>query len=163
MPHSTRLLIRVLRVKPCAVSSYLTITGWVSRTVIQIFENIKTKFGGLDILVNNAGIYDYLPIENITEESFHKQFNINVLGSIFSHSGICKTIWREGWKYHQYQFRSQQLAATHRFRVFSNKSSSGCSNHSIIERIKRKKYQNQFTITRDCKYGRRQFGGFYRQ
>ena len=38
------------------------------------------SFGGLDVLVNNSGVYEFAPIEAITEESFHRQFNINVLG-----------------------------------------------------------------------------------
>ena len=40
---------------------------------------IKT-YGKLDILVNNSGVYEFAPIEAITEEHFHKQFNTNVLG-----------------------------------------------------------------------------------
>jgi 3-oxoacyl-[acyl-carrier protein] reductase len=40
---------------------------------------IKT-YGRLDILVNNSGVYEFAPIEAVTEESFHRQFNINVLG-----------------------------------------------------------------------------------
>lgn len=40
---------------------------------------IKT-YGRLDILVNNSGVYEFAPIEAITEEHFHKQFNVNVLG-----------------------------------------------------------------------------------
>jgi 3-oxoacyl-[acyl-carrier protein] reductase len=40
---------------------------------------IKT-YGRLDVLVNNAGIYDIKPLEEITEEHFHKIFDINVLG-----------------------------------------------------------------------------------
>ncbi len=39
-----------------------------------------SKFGGLGVLVNNSGVYEFVPIEAITEESFHRQFNINVLG-----------------------------------------------------------------------------------
>jgi 3-oxoacyl-[acyl-carrier protein] reductase len=50
----------------------------------RLFEETKNAFGTLDILVNNAGIYQYSPIEQVTEESFHKQFNINVLGSILA-------------------------------------------------------------------------------
>src|SRR6478672_11723234 len=38
------------------------------------------NFGRLDILVNNSGVYEFAPIESVTEESFHKLFNINVLG-----------------------------------------------------------------------------------
>jgi 3-oxoacyl-[acyl-carrier protein] reductase len=39
-------------------------------------------FGRLDILVNNSGVYEFAPLEAITEEHFHRQFNINVLGPL---------------------------------------------------------------------------------
>ena len=38
----------------------------------------------MDILVNNAGIYEFGPLENITEDHFHKQFNLNVLGLLLT-------------------------------------------------------------------------------
>src|SRR5260221_2119086 len=41
-------------------------------------------YGHLDILVNNSGIYEFSPIEEITEEHFHKQFNANVLGVLLT-------------------------------------------------------------------------------
>jgi 3-oxoacyl-[acyl-carrier protein] reductase len=41
-------------------------------------------FGRLDILVNNSGVYEFSPIEEITEEHFHKQFNTNVLGVLLT-------------------------------------------------------------------------------
>lgn len=56
----------------------------IQADVNRIFRETEIAFGGLDILVNNAGVFQYLPIEELTEESFHKQFNINVLGSILS-------------------------------------------------------------------------------
>jgi 3-oxoacyl-[acyl-carrier protein] reductase len=56
----------------------------------RIFAETKSKFGRLDILVNNAGIYDFSPLENITEESFHKQFNLNVLGLILASQNAAK-------------------------------------------------------------------------
>jgi 3-oxoacyl-[acyl-carrier protein] reductase len=40
-------------------------------------------YGRLDILVNNSGVYQFAPIQTVTEESFHRQFNINVLGLLF--------------------------------------------------------------------------------
>jgi len=40
---------------------------------------IKT-YDRLDILVNNSGVYEFGPLEAVTEEQFHKMFNINVLG-----------------------------------------------------------------------------------
>ncbi|KAF1029544.1 MAG: Glucose 1-dehydrogenase 1 [Burkholderia plantarii] len=38
------------------------------------------RFGRLDIVVNNSGVYEFAPIEAITAEHFHRQFNVNVLG-----------------------------------------------------------------------------------
>ncbi len=40
------------------------------------------NFGRLDILVNNSGVFEFTPLDAITEESFHRQFNINVLGPL---------------------------------------------------------------------------------
>jgi len=42
------------------------------------------NYGRLDILVNNSGVYEFAPLEGITEDSFHKHFNINVLGLLLT-------------------------------------------------------------------------------
>src|SRR6195256_4058322 len=52
--------------------------------VDHLFAESKKAFGALDILVNNAGVYEFLPLEDVTEEHFHRQFNINVLGLILA-------------------------------------------------------------------------------
>ena len=52
--------------------------------IATLFDESAKAFGKLDILVNNAGIYDFSPLESITEEHFHKQFNLNVLGLILA-------------------------------------------------------------------------------
>src|SRR5690349_1040131 len=49
----------------------------------RLFAETKKAFGRLDILVNNAGIYEFAPVEGITEAHFRKQFDLNVLGLIF--------------------------------------------------------------------------------
>ncbi|MDB6025298.1 MAG: Short-chain dehydrogenase/reductase [Verrucomicrobiales bacterium] len=55
------------------------------RTEIKrLFAKAKKSFGHLDILVNNAGIYEFSPIEGITEAHFHKQFDLNVLGLLLT-------------------------------------------------------------------------------
>jgi 3-oxoacyl-[acyl-carrier protein] reductase len=48
------------------------------------------NFGRLDILVNNSGVYEFAPIEAITEEKFHKIFNINVLGVLLTTQAATK-------------------------------------------------------------------------
>jgi 3-oxoacyl-[acyl-carrier protein] reductase len=50
----------------------------------RLFAGTKKAFGQLDVLVNNAGIYEFAPLEQITEEHFHKQFNLNVLGLLLT-------------------------------------------------------------------------------
>ena len=48
----------------------------------RLFAETKQAFGGLDILVNNAGVYEFLSLEAVTEEHFHRLFDLNVLGLI---------------------------------------------------------------------------------
>src|SRR5438105_4127246 len=55
-----------------------------SAEIKRLFAETKRSFGGLDILVNNAGIYEFLPIEKVTTEHFHKQFDLNVLGLLLT-------------------------------------------------------------------------------
>jgi 3-oxoacyl-[acyl-carrier protein] reductase len=52
--------------------------------VRRLFAETKKAFDRLDVLVNNAGVYKFLPLEEITEDEFHRQFNINVLGALLA-------------------------------------------------------------------------------
>jgi len=64
--------------------------------VKRLFEETIKAFGKLDILVNNAGVYSFAGIEDITEESFHRMFNINVLGSILTTQEAVKLFGDKG-------------------------------------------------------------------
>jgi len=48
----------------------------------RLFEESKHAFGALDILVNNAGVYAFAPLQDSTEQEFHREFSTNVLGLI---------------------------------------------------------------------------------
>ncbi len=48
----------------------------------RLFEETKRVFGTLDILVNNAGVYAFAPLQDSTEQEFHREFRTNVLGVI---------------------------------------------------------------------------------
>jgi 3-oxoacyl-[acyl-carrier protein] reductase len=50
----------------------------------RLFVETKKAFGQVDILVNNAGVYDFQPIESVTEDHFHRLFDLNVLGLILT-------------------------------------------------------------------------------
>ena len=64
--------------------------------VTRLFAETRKAFGRLDVLVNNAGVFEFAPLEAITEEQFHKQFNINVLGLILSTQEAVKHFGPEG-------------------------------------------------------------------
>jgi 3-oxoacyl-[acyl-carrier protein] reductase len=55
-----------------------------------IIDAAIKRYDHLDILVNNSGVYEFFPIETITEEHFHKIFNINVLGLILTTQAAVK-------------------------------------------------------------------------
>ena len=64
--------------------------------VKRLFAETKKAFGSLDILVNNAGVYDFVPLESVTEEEFHREFNTNVLGLILATREAVKYFGAEG-------------------------------------------------------------------
>ena len=48
--------------------------------VERLFAEARKAFGKIDILVNNAGVYEFMPLEEISEKQFHRMFDTNVLG-----------------------------------------------------------------------------------
>jgi 3-oxoacyl-[acyl-carrier protein] reductase len=64
--------------------------------VERLFAATKKAFGELDILVNNAGVYRFEPLEAVTEDEFHRQFNTNVLGLILATQKAAKYFGPEG-------------------------------------------------------------------
>jgi 3-oxoacyl-[acyl-carrier protein] reductase len=52
--------------------------------VERLFAETTKAFGRLDILVNNAGVYEFSPLEEVTEEHFRRQFDLNVLGPLLT-------------------------------------------------------------------------------
>ena len=64
--------------------------------VRRLFAATKEAFGRLDILVNNAGIYEFKPLEEVTVDHFHKQFDLNVLGLILASQEAAKLFGSDG-------------------------------------------------------------------
>lgn len=70
----------------------IAIQGDVSKSkdVTRLFEETKEVYGGLDILVNNAGIFWTTPLAEFTEDSYHKMFDVNVLGTLLASQAALK-------------------------------------------------------------------------
>ena len=62
----------------------------------RLFVETKRVYGKVDILVNNAGVYEWEALGQITEASFHRQFNLNVLGLLLTTQEAVKLIGPEG-------------------------------------------------------------------
>ena len=72
--------IQALSGQGLAVQADMSKAGDVTR----LFDTVKAQFGTLDILVNNAGVAVFQMIDDLTEEAFHTQFNLNVLGYLLA-------------------------------------------------------------------------------
>ena len=68
----------------------------VPSEIAGIVGAAKKEFGRLDILVNNAGVYNFAPIEQVTADEFHREFNTNVLGLLLTTQEAVKNFGAEG-------------------------------------------------------------------
>lgn len=64
--------------------------------VQRIFTETKKAFGRLDVLVNNAGVYEFAPLEDITEQQFRRMFDTNVLGLLLATQEAAKHFSADG-------------------------------------------------------------------
>jgi 3-oxoacyl-[acyl-carrier protein] reductase len=76
----------------------VAIHGDVSKAkdVQRLFAETKKAFGRLDVLVNNAGVYEFAPLEQVTEEQFHRMFGTNVLGLILATQEAARNFGADG-------------------------------------------------------------------
>lgn len=76
----------------------IAVQGDVAKTkdVQKLFAETKKAFGRLDVLVNNAGVYEFAPLDQITEQQFHRMFDTNVLGLILATQEAAKYFGAEG-------------------------------------------------------------------
>jgi 3-oxoacyl-[acyl-carrier protein] reductase len=64
--------------------------------VQRLFEETMQAYGQLDILVNNAGVYEFALLDQFTEESYRRIFDINVLGLLLASQGALNAFGVKG-------------------------------------------------------------------
>ncbi|MGA2049699.1 MAG: glucose 1-dehydrogenase [Terracidiphilus sp.] len=67
-----------------------------AESIGPLIQKVAKELGPITTLVNNAGVYDFSPIEGVTPEHFHKQFNVNVLGLILTTQAALQHFSPEG-------------------------------------------------------------------
>jgi 3-oxoacyl-[acyl-carrier protein] reductase len=89
---------RVVKEIAAAGGKASAVQGDVSKQadITRLFAETKKAYGKLNILVNNAGIYQFAPLDGTTEELFHNQFNLNVLGLLLTAKEAVKLMGEEG-------------------------------------------------------------------
>ena len=61
-----------------------------------LIEAAVKQFGRLDVLVNNSGVYEFAPIEDVTEEHYRRLFDVNVLGLLLATQAASKHLGEGG-------------------------------------------------------------------
>ena len=89
---------RTVQAITAAGGKALAVQGSVDKRadVERVFTETEKAFGPTDILVNNAGVYEFAPLESITEEHFHRIFNINVLGVLLASQAAARHFGERG-------------------------------------------------------------------
>ena len=64
--------------------------------IARLFAETKKAYGKLNILVNNAGVYEFAPLDGVTEDHFQRHFSLNVLGLLLTTKEAVKLIGPEG-------------------------------------------------------------------
>ncbi len=71
-------------------------SGISSEEIDRFFNQTQKQLGNIDILVNNAGVFAYLPLRDVNEKEFHRQFNTNVLGLLLTSKRAAKQFGEKG-------------------------------------------------------------------
>lgn len=129
----------------------IAVQGDVSREadVTRLFEETTAAFGPVDVLVNNAGIY-----QGSFGRLFPSAIQHQCMGVGAGHPSCGKTVRRPGWQHHQHQFRSQQIAASHRVGVLGHQSRIGCHYDFVVEGIQWPQHSHQLHPARGGGNGR---------
>jgi 3-oxoacyl-[acyl-carrier protein] reductase len=64
--------------------------------VERLVAEATRAFGRLDILVNNAGVYDFAPLENVTEAYVRRLFDVNVVGLLLASKAAARAFGADG-------------------------------------------------------------------
>ena len=89
---------RVVEKTKAAGGEAIAVQGSVtsSEEIDRFFNQTQKQLGNIDVLDNNAGVFAYLPLQDVNEKEFHRQFNTNVLGLLLTCKRAAKRFGQKG-------------------------------------------------------------------
>ena len=89
---------RVVETIKAAGGKSIAVQGSVtsSEEIERFFTETEKQLGNVNVLVNNAGVFAYLPLQDINEREFHRQFDTNVLGLLLTSKRAAKRFGETG-------------------------------------------------------------------
>ena len=112
--------------------------------VERLFAEAEKAFGKIDIVVNNAGVYEFVPLEDVTEQQFHKMFDTNVLGMLLTTQEALKHFTADGGSIINIGSARQFPDATDCGCLQRNERRGRCNHANTGERTRAAKNSRQF-------------------
>ena len=131
--------------------------------VQRLFQETAEKLGRPSILVNNAGVYSFAPLEAVTEEDFHRQFNTNVLGAILATQEAVKAFDGVGRQRDQPQDHREHEPVAEHARLFRLEERDRHDHARTRHRAGGQEYSGQRDRARHDRDRRLRRGGFERR
>src|SRR6202163_4012308 len=119
-----RVVERIKAVGGKAIAVQGSVTS--SEEIDRFFSETEKQLGNVDVLVNNAGVFAYLPLQDINEKEFHRQFDTNVLGVLLTSKRAAKQFADKGRMHNQHWLRSKHSNASRIVDLRSNEECGGC-------------------------------------
>src|SRR5436309_14419681 len=87
---ANRVVEKIKAVDGKAIAVQGSVTS--SEAIDRFFSETVEQLGNVDILVNNAGVFSYLPLQDVDEKEFHRQFDTTVLGLLLASKRAAKQL-----------------------------------------------------------------------
>src|SRR5438552_8212370 len=118
------------------------------KDIEDLFAEAKKAFGKIDILVNNAGVYDFKPLEEVTETEFHREFNTNVFGLILATQEAAKHFSDDGGSVINVSSVASSANPAQLVNLYRNQRSCRCDHSCVGERTRTEKNPHQRSQSR---------------